>query len=245
MRASGERTRNDRTLGVRTGGPGTRDPRLVRYISVTLERLLEDAFDVTWNQISGPDWIAEQKYNISARVPDHATKDDMAGMLRDLLVERLHFAWHVQNKYMPGYELVRGASEPKLEQSEDPAAAPTQANVELTGLRMTSAVFREISTGEFAHWLGAQLGEEMLPVAGGKRLASLPIADKTGLTERYDFAFQYDGSAFLGMVPELAARNLAAIQNSLEKQLGLKLVKGRVEVKNLIIDHAERMPVEN
>lgn len=245
MRASGERTRNDHAPGMRTGGPGTRDPRLVRYVGVPLERVLEDAFGVTWNQISGPEWIAEQRYDISARIPDYATRDDMAEMLRSLLAERLRLGWHLKTGIVSGYELVRGASEPKLQRSEEAPTSPARANVELVGSRPTSAVFRETSTEEFVHWLGSQLGEEMLRISGGMRLAPLPIADKTGLTERYDFTFEYDGIAFLGLTQEGAARNLAAIQTSLGRQLGLKLVRAKVETKNVIIDHIERMPLDN
>lgn len=72
----------------------------------------------------------------------------------------------------------------------------------------------------------------------------MPIADKTGLGKRYDFTFEYGGMPFLALSQAGAASNLTAIQNSLET-LGLRLVKARVEVKNVIIDHIERTPAEN
>ncbi len=77
------------------------------------------------------------------------------------------------------------------------------------------------------------------------RLATSPVADKTGLAERYDFTFWYRGVALFSIIPGRAEATLSAIQNSLESQLGLKLIKAKVPTNNLIIDRVDKKPVEN
>ena len=41
--------------GARTGGPGTNDPVRIVFSHAPLERIIADAFDLTWDQITGPD----------------------------------------------------------------------------------------------------------------------------------------------------------------------------------------------
>ena len=265
MRATDER-QDVRLRATRSGGPGTSDPRLIRFSATTLENILGEAFDVSWNHISGPAWIETQRYDIAATVPDQTTKDQADEMLQNLLVERLHLKFHMQAKSSEGYELVRTSTNERLQksaahtaesESDDASNAfrlgpdgfpvlPRGANQSVGFLAgKTSARFREISMAEFARWLGQQLGEELLPDGGGKRLAPVAVADKTGLTERYDLTFEYRGIVFLSLAPNGARRNLTAIQSSLDKLLGLKLVSAKVVVNNLVIDHVERMPADN
>jgi len=58
-----------------------------------------------------------------------------------------------------------------------------------------------------------------------------PVFDKTGLTGTYDFQFIWDPDA-----PASAP---------FEKALGLKLDRHKAPVDILVIDHAEKKPVEN
>jgi uncharacterized protein (TIGR03435 family) len=266
MRASDERDQDIRTRATRSGGPGTSDPRLIRFSATTMENILAEAFDVSWNRISGPDWIETQRYDIAARVPDQTTKEQADEMIRNLLVERVHLKYHVQAKSSEGYELVRTSTDERFQKSKaHPADAesddtsdafrlgddgfpvlPRGANQSVGFLAgKTSARFREISMAELARWLGQQLGQEFVPHGAGKRLAPVAIVDKTGLTERYDLTFEYRGIVFLSLAPDGARRNLTAVQSSLEKLLGLKLVSAKVTVNNLIIDHVDRMPAAN
>ena len=94
---------------------------------------------------------------------------------------------------------------------------------------------------EFARWLSHQIGSGMLRIGNGIRATPSPVADKTGLTERYDFTFEYRGIPLGSILPV----QLTAVQESLEKQLGLKLVKAKVSVNTLIIDHVDKIPSAN
>jgi uncharacterized protein (TIGR03435 family) len=90
---------------------------------------------------------------------------------------------------------------------------------------------------ELAKVLGEQLGTEW--VRGDTHFWKLPaaVADKTGLTERYDFTLDFAGMP--------SSQAFAAINDALQKQLGLKLIGAKVPARTLVIDHAEGTLAEN
>lgn len=96
---------------------------------------------------------------------------------------------------------------------------------------------------EFAEFLGGRLGAERVRTGAGTRGIAAPVADKTGLTGRYDFTFDY--AAFPLPTPASLPDILKAIQSALDRQLGLKPVEAKVPVSALVIDRVERAPVEN
>jgi uncharacterized protein (TIGR03435 family) len=91
------------------------------------------------------------------------------------------------------------------------------------------------------------------------------VVDETGLTGRFEFTLEFAGSIFpsspaqvaaliasdaipSGASPEIADNARGGgpnLFNALEKQLGLKLEKGKRPVDFLVIDHADKTPTEN
>lgn len=87
------------------------------------------------------------------------------------------------------------------------------------------------------------------------------VVDQTGLPAKYDFKVFYSGAGQIGDVLRPQATSVPASQESmlaiqdpaggpdlftaLEKQLGLKLTKGKSVLEVLVIDRIERIPVEN
>ncbi len=55
---------------------------------LSLADLMQAAFKVKLHQLSGPDWMAAQRFDILAKIPEGATKDDVPQMLQALLAER-------------------------------------------------------------------------------------------------------------------------------------------------------------
>jgi uncharacterized protein (TIGR03435 family) len=110
------------------GGPGTGDPGQISYSFVSLRNLLTEAFGLKMYQISGQDWMDSERFDIIAKVPSGATKDEVKIMLQNLLKERFQLAFHFETKVIPVYELVVGKNGPKLKESldqSDPAAVPS------------------------------------------------------------------------------------------------------------------------
>ena len=88
-----------------TGGVGTAQPLRVTYRGTWLPPLIAEAFDVRWDQITGPAWLSTERYDIVANIPQGATKDDFKLMLADLLRERFRLRSHMHSKIRPIYAL--------------------------------------------------------------------------------------------------------------------------------------------
>src|SRR5579871_5576333 len=66
------------------------DGAQVRCNYLSLIDYLGIAYRVRSYQISGPDWLASDRFDISAKLPDGATRAEVPAMLQSLLTERFH-----------------------------------------------------------------------------------------------------------------------------------------------------------
>jgi uncharacterized protein (TIGR03435 family) len=76
------------------------------------------------------------------------------------------------------------------------------------------------------------------------------VADKTGLTGKYDFTLEFQGSMGPGgALPAATADATDGVEPSLfaaiETQLGLRLSEKKTLLDVLVIDHIEKVPAEN
>jgi uncharacterized protein (TIGR03435 family) len=111
-----------------SGGPGTPDPGQLTYTNVSLKNVLATAYEVNDYQISGPNWLDGQRFDIVAKIPQGATKEQFQQMLQNLLAERFKLKLHHETKELPMYALVVGKGGPKLKESvEEDAATPQGA----------------------------------------------------------------------------------------------------------------------
>ncbi len=88
-----------------SGGPGTNDPGRLSAGRIPYQQLIADAYDLPYDQIKGPASLSTVYVTISATMPATTTKDQYCGMLRNLLAERFHLAFHHEDSTRPGYEL--------------------------------------------------------------------------------------------------------------------------------------------
>jgi uncharacterized protein (TIGR03435 family) len=259
-----------RQPATRSGGPGTADPGRITYSRELLDLLLAEAFEVYWDRITGPDWIRTERYDIVANVPLGTTREQAKEMLKNLLIERFQIESRFQTKTIQGFELRIAANGAKLKEAavNPPASRPSDRSgrpIEASGDKypvppLPTGVHRDVrqengrrylrfgdtSISEFALFLSGQFSpaESYIRLPSGlSRGAPTPILDRTGMKGRYDFTFDYEGSPFF--VAEALPDILRSIKNSLEKQLGLKLVDAKVLVPVLLIDHIEKTPTEN
>jgi len=99
----------------------------IRYMS--LQRLIVIAYRIKPYQLSGPDWMRSQRFDILATMPAGASKDQIPEMLQALLAERFQLAIHRETKELPVFALVIGRNGTKLkEAAPDAAPAPPTAN---------------------------------------------------------------------------------------------------------------------
>jgi uncharacterized protein (TIGR03435 family) len=107
------------------GGPGSSDPGRIHYRGLTLKNLLVNAYDVKDYQISGPDFLNTERFDVEATMPPETTKQQFLIMLQNLLAERFKMTVHHETKELPMYSLVVGKSGPKIKESP-PVSAETE-----------------------------------------------------------------------------------------------------------------------
>src|SRR6185369_276003 len=107
------------------GGPGTPDPGRYTTENMSLSNLISTAYDLKRYQYSGPSWLDGERFDIVAKVPEGATKEQFRVMLQNLLAERFKVAVHREKKEMQVYELLVAKGGLKIKESvEEPAETP-------------------------------------------------------------------------------------------------------------------------
>src|SRR5437667_8266543 len=63
------------------GGPGTSDPGRYTCQNMTLFALVTQAYDLRAYQVFGPDWTKNERFDIAAKIPEGATKEQFRVMI--------------------------------------------------------------------------------------------------------------------------------------------------------------------
>jgi uncharacterized protein (TIGR03435 family) len=185
----------------------------IRYVS--LSRLVLTAYRLKPYQLSGPDWMKTQRFDILAKIPDGGSKHQVPEMLQSLLAERFKLAFHRENKDQPVYALVVSKNGQKLQPPAADADAPLPNTPGGRGLYTPGGEGSVDANGNFATTGGA-LG----PMRGGRGpngmkmdmlkitmsgLAELltphedrPVVDITNLKGAYRFTFEIAPPASVG-----------------------------------------------
>jgi len=200
-------------------------PDTLRMRIVSLTAMIEWAYGIQVPQISGPNWLDSQIYDVFAKAGGPVTDAEMRLMLQTLLAERFRLAAHRERKQLTVLVLMEAKGGHKMKESKG----------DRTGQSLKDSkrgfVVEGISMGEFAE----QLAHD----------AHIPVVDMTGLKGRYDFELNI--AAYL---PSEAGRTghidpLDIMQTALQKELGLKLESRKAPVEMLVVDHLEKSPTEN
>lgn len=93
------------------------DNRRAEYTYLDLKSLIALAYSVKPYQITGPDWLSGSRFDIVAKLPEGATKEDAPKMLQTLLEDRFKLTTHRATAEHPVLALVVGKSAPKLKAS--------------------------------------------------------------------------------------------------------------------------------
>lgn len=113
------------------------DSKRAEYTYLDLKALISLAYGVKPYQITGPDWLSGTRFDIIAKLPDGASKDDAPKMLQSLLEDRFKLATHRTNAEHPVLALVVGKGGPKLKAStETPVAIDESVQLKPGELKM-------------------------------------------------------------------------------------------------------------
>jgi uncharacterized protein (TIGR03435 family) len=86
---------------------------------MTVADLIVLAYNVKSDQIAGPGWITTQLFDIIAKLPEGASKNDVPKMLQSLLEDRFKLALHRDSKEHVALALIVGEGGPKMKESSE------------------------------------------------------------------------------------------------------------------------------
>ena len=94
-----------------------------------LKSAIRWAYHVMDAQVVGPDWLANERYDIMAKAAGPAPEAELRVMLQALLAERFKLAVHRQTKEMSAYALTVGKNGPKFHEIPDRKAKAASSRI--------------------------------------------------------------------------------------------------------------------
>ena len=202
-----------------SNGPFISKGRLAAQ-NASLRQILQVAYGVSELEISGPDWLNYERFDLAGKVPDGVPDTEIMPMLQSLLKDRFRLAAHDEERETAVYDLTvakGGAKLTAFDPSHIPATPPRNG--------AESMIIGPMTMSQLASQLA--------------RPAGRPVIDKTGLEGRYFLAVTFSP---LSADPREGAVDIFA---ALQQQLGLRLEPDKEKLRILVVDHAERVPLEN
>jgi uncharacterized protein (TIGR03435 family) len=246
------------TAGVRIDGAQ------FRSASLTLKDYIGMAYRVKLYQISGPDWIGSDRFDISATLPPGAATQ-IPEMMQRLLEDRFQIKLHREKKDFPVYVLEVAKGGLKMQESApDPNAEDAKAPLNITGGGSAQGVSVNLGRGS-SYTFGNNKFEAkrltMTALAGNlERFVDRPIVDMTDLKGSYDFALDITDEDYRVMLihagvnagislPPQALRLLdgastPSLFDSMQK-VGLKLDARKAPLDMIVVDDGRKTPTEN
>jgi uncharacterized protein (TIGR03435 family) len=248
------------TAGVRI------DRAQFRSAFLTLKDYLGLAYRVKLYQISGPDWISSDRFDISATLPP-GTTSQIPEMMQRLLEDRFQIKMHRESKDFPVYVLEVAKGGLKIQETgpdPDPANADAKTPLTITGSGNAQGVSVNLGRGAsytFANnkFEGKRLTTALM-AATLERFVDRPIVDMTDLKGTYDITLDVTQEDYRAMLihaavaagvslPPEALRLLdgASLPSLFEatQKAGLKLDSRKAPLDVIIVDGGRKTPTEN
>lgn len=235
----------------------------LRIVSLSLRDYVGIAYRVPPSQVSGPEWMAVTRFDITGNLPDGSTRDQVPDMMRSLLEDRFQLKAHREQREFPMYALVIDKGGQKLKPAED-IQAPASAAIEVAGAGSAAGINFDLGNGTSLSLANNKLEAKKITMAQLAdtltRFTDRHVEDATGLAGRYDLvvdltADEYQATLIRSAVnagvvlPPQAMRLLDAgpanpLGPALQKTgLGFESRRGPLDV--VIVDSALRAPTDN
>jgi uncharacterized protein (TIGR03435 family) len=194
--------------------------------NIALRFAIEWAWDLKDFEIVGPDWIkAEERYDIIAKAGRPASDNEMREMLQALLLERFQMKVHRETKDLPVYVLMPGKGEAKVKPASADEKPMINGNAQMT-------TFSAFPISRFTFMLTRRMDR--------------PVLDQTGLKGLFTYSIDLSGLGFAGRPAERQEGEAGpSIFTTVQRDLGLKLEARKEPISMLVIDSANKVPIEN
>jgi uncharacterized protein (TIGR03435 family) len=194
----------------------------LNYQGISLMDLIGDAYRVQHRQISGPDWLMSQRFDIQAVIPAAQGNDQIPEMLGALLQERFKLKVHHGTKEEQVYRLVLASGGPKIQKAEK------ETGISGRSTRTAEQVNAQTTLAHFAEYLSERLDR--------------PVVDQTGLMGLYSIQVEWTPDTAPATGVDATG---TSIFTAVQEQLGLRLISGKTPVQLVVVDSIEKYPTDN
>ena len=202
----------------------TPSPSGISMINVSLGTVIQWAYRVQPVQVSGPGWLDVDRYDVVAKAAGAVPEDQLRQMMQTLLADRFKLVLHRESNEMRAFVVSVAKTGLKMKEST------TEGDMDLQPSGKAGATIQRATIPKLAELLSGPL--------------QAPVVDETGLTGRYDFTI--DLSGVLDPTTPMGINDVIPIFVQVaQQQLGIKIDEKKMLVEMLMVDHAERIPVEN
>lgn len=242
------------------------DGAQVRMVSLPMRDYIARAYRMKLYQVTGPEWLTSERFDVNAKLPAGSTPDQIPEMLQSLLEDRFQIKLHREKKELPIYAVMIGKPPLKIQEAAPDPNAPVApkgtANVVATG----SAAGVSVDLGNGSYYTFNNGKFEIRKVTMDmlarqlERYVDRPILDMTDLKGTYDLSFSVTTEDYQAMLIHAAVNSgmmlppqvlrlmdnssIASLMDGLQ-QLGLKLDARKAPLDVLIIDQLSKTPTEN
>jgi uncharacterized protein (TIGR03435 family) len=187
----------------------TMDAAMVNITGLSLAEMIRMAYKVKSFQVSGPEWLGVQRFDISAKMPAGANRDQALEMLQVLLADRFKLTLHRSTTEQQAYALVIAKGGLKLKESPPDSAEPgsdgtapspadggqvVRANVTSNTQGVVTSSGPNGNVQMFPSQTGMRLELTKMTAAGMVeilgRFVDRPIVDMTELKGKYDLTLE-------------------------------------------------------
>ena len=239
------------------------DGAMVSFNGMPLKWYIHYAYTVKESQVSGPDWLGSSRFDVVAKLPDGAKREQIPDMLQALLADRFQLKLHRESKESSVYALVVGKNGLKMKESPldaDPDG-PGKANVDVNVTGGERGALVSLGKGASVSFEGQRLVAKKVTMTyladSLARFVDRPVVDMTNLTGTYDCTLDCNLDDVRALILSSAppgtplpprqaevGETTVSLMDSLQ-QAGLKLEPRKAPLDILVVDHMEKAATAN
>jgi uncharacterized protein (TIGR03435 family) len=259
VRPSAEQT-GQVDLGVHVSGSQ------VRITGMSLRDYIRVAYRVSTSQVIGPDWIAQERFDLAAKIPDGVSPRQVPEMLQALLADRFQLKFHREARELPVFALGVGKNGPRLQESAANATTVAEGSppVNIAASGSTAGVTVDLGGGSLFSLANNRLEIKRMTM---KALADMltrfvdrTVVDMTALTGTYDLTLDLAPEDYTAMLIRSALNSGVVLSPRAQRALdlasgdplssplqkfGLTWEARKAPLDVIVVDSMQKAPAEN
>jgi uncharacterized protein (TIGR03435 family) len=200
-------------------------PAYIEMNNVSLRSMITSAYKIKDYQLTGPDWLKTEHFDVTAKAKFGTPDDALMPMMQTLLIERFKLEIHRESKDFPVYALVAAKGGFRLKPVDPAGGSSTNSNSDDKGGILE---VERGSLARLAEWLSSRVDR--------------PVLDMSGIAGVFTFKLQFSRESEKN---DNDTPKYPIVPLAIQEQLGLRLEKRNSPIELLVVDRAEKVPVEN